>query len=108
MSQPPTYIQGADDPALQITWKSDAGSIIDFSSGYTFTLKVGIPGSAALLTKTTGIAGAAAAPNVTITWATSGELNTLTPGTYTCQLTATASSRQRIITFDLIVRPAIS
>lgn len=95
-----TYHKNAERPATELWWFDDDGSLIDFSSGYTFSLKIGNPGSTALLTKTSSITGAAGAgveptgtPNVTITW-TAGEL-ALTPGTYTFQLTATTSSLDR-------------
>jgi len=90
----------AEDPNLEIWWTDDAGDLIDFSSGYTWSLKIGPHGGAALITKTTGIVGAAGAgtaptgtPNVVVTWA-AGELN-ITPGRYRLELTPTLTSRQR-------------
>lgn len=98
-----SYHSNAERPACELWWFDDDGTLINFASGYTFTLKIGTPGSAALLTKTTNITGAAGSgveptgtPNVTITW-TAGELN-LTPGVYTFQLTATTSSLDRTCT----------
>lgn len=104
------YTQGAELPDLTFEWRDSTGALIDFSSGYTFVLKLGTPGQAAVLTKSTGITGAATNPNVTVVWATSGELNTLTPGVYTLQLIATRSSdsKQRILTDSLSLRQAIS
>ena len=52
------YIIGAELPDLPITWQDSAGDIIDFSTGWTFTLKLGTAGNPAVLTKTTGISGA--------------------------------------------------
>lgn len=103
------YTVGDDLPDLPIEWKED-GTLIDFTSGWTFELKVGSPGSAALFTKTTGFTGAATAPNLTIQFATTGELNTLAAGRYTAQLraTRTSDSRTRTRKFGFVVGQAIS
>lgn len=89
-----SYHSTAELPALELWLQDNDGSLVDFSSGWTFEVKIGQVGSAALLTKTTGITGAAGAgsepdgtPNVSIAWA-AGEL-ALTPGNYALQLTAT-------------------
>lgn len=116
MSQIAEYIQGADIPDLTLRLNDSTGAGIDFGSGYTFSLKIGQPGSAAAITKTADITGSTPSPtdeddpNVTIEWDTTGELNTLAVGTYTGQLTATrtADSKHRIFTFPLRVKPAIS
>jgi hypothetical protein len=110
MAEMPEYIQGADIPDLAITWLDNAGTVIDYSSGYTFSLKLGQPGQAAAMTKSTGITGAATAPNVTVAWATSNELNTLDPGTYTLDLIATRSSdsKQRIMRRELRIKPSMT
>jgi hypothetical protein len=100
------YFANAERPTLRLTWYDDDDNLIDFSSGYTWSLKVGNPGSAALLTKTSGITGAATAPNVTIAW-TAGELN-LTPGTYTYQLTATTSALDRTMTGQIQILDVVS
>lgn len=104
------YTAGADLPDLALTWRDSAGALIDFSSGWTFELKVGLPGAAAALTKTSGITGAATDPNITIAWATSGELNTLPAGSYVAQLRAqrTSDSKHRFMTFVIRVRPAVT
>lgn len=106
----PPYIEGADLPDLTLTWKDENDAVINFSTGWTFVLKVGQPGSAALFTKSTGIVGAATAPNVTIAWATTGELNTLSPGTYQAHLiaTRTADSKNRYLPFVLPVKDPIT
>lgn len=109
MPQPLEYIQGSDLPDSAITWLDNSGQPIDFSSGYTFEARIGNPGQAALVTKTTGILGASTTPNITITWANTGELNTLTPGSYDLDLraTRTADSKQRIRRLAINVLPAI-
>lgn len=106
----PSYIQGADLPDLTFEWRDRNGTLIDFSTGHTFVLKLGTPGAAATLTKSTGITGAATVPNVTVAWATSGELNTLTPGVYTLDLiaTRTSDSKQRVLRNALTVHAAQS
>lgn len=105
-----SYIQGAELPDLLIAWRDSANNLIDFSSGYTFVLKLGTPGSAAALTKSTGITGAATSPNVTIVWAVAAELNTLAPGHYPAHLVATrtSDSKQRVFPFGVTVNPAIA
>ena len=80
-----TRFIGDEDP-LQIWWMI-SGDLVDFSSGYTFTLRLSLqstPGTI-IFTKTTGLTGAAGSgsvqsgtPNLTVAWATSGELNDLT------------------------------
>jgi hypothetical protein len=104
------YIQGAELPDEGIEWRDRTNALIDFSSGFTFALKVGYAGSAALLTKTAGISGASTTPNITISWAVAGELNTLAVGQYEALLTATRSSdgKDRKMYFNLIISPAIS
>lgn len=95
------YHTTAELPALEMWLLDDDGTLIDFSTGWTFSLKIGEVGQVALLTKTTGITGAAGAgseptgtPNLTVAWA-AGEL-AITPGIWTWQLTATASSLDRV------------
>lgn len=87
-------------------WKDGSGALIDFSSGYTFSLTIldgdGTPWFSA---KTSGITGAAGSlttptPNVTIAWATSGELTAITkPGTYPLRLVATRTADEKTRTF---------
>jgi hypothetical protein len=106
----PSYIQGADLPDLTFDWRDRNAVLIDFSTGYTFVLKLGKPGQAATLTKSTGITGAATSPNVTAAWSTSGELNTIAPGVYTLDLiaTRTSDSKQRLLRDSLTVQAAQS
>lgn len=82
-----TYIAGAELPDLAITWRASNGDVIDFSSGWTFTVKVGKPWGEAEIVKTNGVTGAAAAPNVTVAWA-AGELDGLDPGDYDLEVLA--------------------
>jgi hypothetical protein len=108
-----TYRSTAERPAAKLWVFDDDGTLIDFSSGYTFVFKIGVVGSAALLSKSTGITGAAGAgveptgtPNVTVTWS-AGEL-ALTPGDYGWQLTATTSSLDRVFFGDFKITGTIT
>lgn len=107
------YRRTAERPSLQLWLLDDDGNLIDFSSGYTFELKIGLLGSAALLTKTAGITGAAGAgteptgtPNVTIAW-TTGELD-LTPGVYNWQLTCTTAGTDRVFTGPIKIHDVVT
>lgn len=71
------YKSGAEKPDAKFWLYDDDGTPLDLSDvGYTFTFKIGKLGQAAVLTKTTGITGAAqtgeeptGVPAVTIVWA---------------------------------------
>lgn len=91
------YYKGAELPDAEITWLDADGNVINFSTGYTFQVKIGITGSAAIITKTTGVTGSAVAPNITISWDVD-ELNTIATGTYNMDIKAnlTATSKDRI------------
>lgn len=101
-----TYYRSAERPALELTLYDDDGTLIDFSTGYTFSFKIGTSGATAALTKTSGITGAATAPNVTVTWS-AGELN-LTPGNYRWQLTCTTSALDRVFSGQLAILDTIT
>lgn len=110
-----SYHKNAERPVAGLWIFGDDGDLIDFSSGdWTFTLKIGNPGQAALLTKSTGITGAAGAgvaptgtPNIAITWA-AGDLN-LTPGVYLWQLVATtAPALDRVFTGPITIRDVVT
>jgi hypothetical protein len=88
------YYLGAEDPTYPVTWRNSAGAVIDFSGAWTFSLKLGHPGQDAVLSKTEGIVGAATAPNITVTWATT-DFDDVDPGTYVLQLTPTFAGRER-------------
>lgn len=91
-----TYYIGSELPDYPVTWRDSAGAVPNFASGWTFTLKLGFPGRAPVLTKTTGITGAATAPNITVSW-DAGEFDDLDPGTYVLELFArqTSSGKDR-------------
>ena len=107
------YKKTAERPAAKLWLQDDDGTLINFSSGYTFSFKIGYHGQAALLTKTSGIAGDAGSgteptgtPNVTITW-TAGELN-LSAGIYSWELTATTGGLDRVFSGTFVVEDVIT
>jgi len=95
------YHRKAERPEAQLWIHDDDGTLIDFATGYTFVFKIGLLGSPAVVTKSTGITGATGSgvepdgvPNITMAWAFD-ELD-ITPGNYDYQLTATNSGNDRI------------
>jgi hypothetical protein len=91
------YARGATRPDLNLWVYDDDGSLIDFTTGFSFVVRIGDLGYAAQKEKTTGIIGSAGTgnedtegsePNVRVQWA-AGDLD-ITPGEYTFQLNADA------------------
>jgi hypothetical protein len=104
----------AELPDLKFWLFDDSGALIDFSTGYTFALDLGRPGNAHTFTKSTGITGAAGSgtetsgtPNLTISF-TAAELDPLTRGPVTGQITATSGGRSRVFQFPVQVRDVVS
>lgn len=66
-------------PALALEWKDRAGDVIDFSSGWTATVKVvtAAAPTTVIHTKTSGITLAATSPNYLIDWSAS-DMSTIT------------------------------
>jgi hypothetical protein len=98
MSNTLRYHTTASLPSSELWLLDDDGTLIDFATGYTFSLKIGHKGSAAILTKTTGITGATGAgveptgtANIVVAW-DDAEFGSKTPGPYTWQLKCTATS----------------
>lgn len=92
---------GSELPDDAFEWTDAQGAVIDFSTGWTFSVEVGFPGQDPVLTKTVGITGAATSPNVTIAWA-AGELDDpLTAGQWPGWITATNSGKDRKRSFLL-------
>ena len=104
----PLYTKGAALPDYPITWLDANGDLVDLSSGYTFELRLGDPGTSNALTKTTGITGAATAPNCTIAF-DAGELDDLDTGVIHGDViaTRTADDKPRIIRIKLRLRDRI-
>jgi hypothetical protein len=76
-----TYRQDQELPAFAVDWRDRDNRVIDFTSGYTFEVKLAASDSAdPVIVKTDGVVGASTAPNLTVVWA-SGELD-VEPGKY--------------------------
>jgi hypothetical protein len=77
--------KGAELPDIAITWyQQDQVTLYNFSTGWTFAVRIGVPGQPALVTP--GATGAATAPNLTITFAPDA-LNTIPAGSYHLDVT---------------------
>lgn len=100
------YTVGANSPAYPITWLNTAGDAHDFSTGWAFTMRFGIPGFPATLDKDSGIDGNATAPNIVVTF-TAPDLSTLGAGVHPFQLTATKAGETLIMSASLEVQAAI-
>jgi hypothetical protein len=102
------YEIGEELDNLDITWLDADGNVRNLSSGWTFEFKLGTEGKAALLTKTTGITGAATAPNVVIAWAVD-EL-VVPAGSYRGQLRArrTSDNKDLMTKLDMVINPVIT
>lgn len=101
------YTRGAELPSITIEALDTNGQPIDFSTGWTFQVKVGEPGKTAVITATT-VVGAATSPNLVVNW-TPGVLDTLVTGvTYTVQVKCTATGGQdRIYSTQVRVTDAV-
>ena len=89
-------------PDASFLWYDNAGNLIDFSTGWTFTMKIGQPPNGSNIYKTSGFYGFASvngSANLVVRWA-NGELSSLKSGRYYFQITATqiSSGAQRILT----------
>lgn len=102
MATPPLYSIGDSLTDLAVYWKTDDGDWRDFSSGWSFEVKVGTEDGGVEFTKSSGIFGAvgsATTPSLTISWATSGELSDITdPGIYYCQIRCVRDADSKILT----------
>jgi hypothetical protein len=101
------YTAGAELPAITIEALDADGQPINFSSGWTFEVKVGEPGKTAVVTAST-VTGAATVPNLTVNW-TAGALDSLVVGTvYTVQIMATnIAGQSRIYTSQIRIVGAV-
>lgn len=94
---------------IELTWNDSDGVIRNFASGWTFEFKLGLIGSAANLTKTTGITPAATAPNVTIALA-ANDLDTIPAGDYIGQVRArrTSDNKDLITQFPVTIKAVVT
>jgi hypothetical protein len=95
-----TYIADQDLPGIGLDWRDRDNALIDFSTGWTFTVKLIDESGNVDLTKTVSITGAATSPNVQIAWA-AGELAALTTGRYRMLVYA-----RDTLSRDRVFRPA--
>lgn len=103
------YVKGSELPDLAVTWTDTNGDVINFASGWTFTVRIGVEGQEAEITKTSGITGSATAPNVTVAW-TAGELDDLAVRVWSCQITAhnEVSGKDRVRSLLLQILPEVT
>lgn len=97
---------GTELPDQPFEWKDLNGNVIDFSSGHTFSFRIG---AATPFVKSSGITGAATSPNVTVSFS-AGELDAITPGVYLGELHArrTSDSKDRVpLRFRVVVKAPI-
>lgn len=100
---------GSELPDREISWLDDTGQLIDFSTGWEFSLRIGTLAKAPLLTKIIGIVGDDTDPNVTISFE-EDELDSLPSGLHIAELVANniSSSQDRSMTFWVLVLPTFS
>lgn len=96
------YFIGDELETLQLWWTAN-GALVDLNVAHTYSSKLILASDAtatAIFTKTTGFTGATGSgtkasgvPNLTVAWATTGELNAPTvAGLYVFQIVATRTS----------------
>lgn len=100
------YVVGAELPDNTFTWRDKNENLIDFSTGYTFELRVATPSTTI---KSNGIVGAGTDPNLTISIA-DGEWDDMPVGMWDAQVWAhrTSDSRDRIMPLFVKVMAGIS
>jgi len=75
------YTKGDELEPIEVTWPEPNGTLYNFTSGWTFTARVGVPGVAAVFQKTTGFTGTATAPNLTFA-PVAGDFDNIPAGSY--------------------------
>ena len=100
------YVAGAELPDMSFNLEDPNGATLDLSTGWTLSATISGNGITPI-NKTTGIAGAASSPNVTIQWAVA-DLGSLAAGKYllTLQARRTSDSKDRKVKVRLIITPA--
>jgi len=93
-------------PDANFLWLDASGNPIDFSSGWTFQMKIGRPPNSAKILVTSGIIGSTSvngSSNLTVVWPPNA-LSSLTAGRWYFQITATqtSSGAQRILTGSIL------
>jgi len=105
------YYTDQELPSPGLNWydNSDPARLIDFSTGWTFTVKIAAASApnTVLVTKTTGITGSAGSsttPNVVIDWSTT-DWSTLTPAAAGSDYLMTVYARRNADSKDRVYRP---
>lgn len=93
MSRTYVYYATSELPAISLEWLDGDGNVLNLASA-TFRLIITPLDGGTATTKTSGMVGDDASPNVVIGWDT-GELATIGVGTYTMRLEATVGGEAR-------------
>lgn len=93
-------------PSIGLQWLDRDGAIIDFSTGWTLTVKLALASApnTIVATKSAGITGAATSPNVTIDWSTS-DFTGLTPAATGTSYVAHVYARRNSDSKDRVFKP---
>lgn len=94
---------------IELTWTDAEGGLRPFLTGWTFEFKIGLVGSAANVTKSTGITGANTAPNIIIALA-ANDLDAIPAGEYIGQVKAhrTADNKDLITQFPVTINAVVT
>lgn len=89
-------------PNANFLWLDSSGNPLDFSTGWSFSMKIGQPPNAYKIAKSSGFFGLTSnngSSNLVVTWG-NNELSSLSSGRWYFQITATQTSNgaQRILT----------
>lgn len=104
------YTIGDSLADLSVYWQASDGTYRDFSTGWTFQIKVGdANGVKFTRTGALGQAGSLTVPSIVIAWATADELTLITaPGDYYCQVRCTRTADSKVLTKRGTLRMAAS
>jgi hypothetical protein len=92
--------KGSELPDVSITRYQPDGQLYQFATGWTFTVRIGVPGQAALVTPTA--TGANTAPNILVTFAPNA-LDSITQGTYHLEVTPRFTGTSKDLDSDVIL-----
>jgi hypothetical protein len=94
------YWKGSELPAIAITRYDPNGSLYNFSSGWTFTARVGTPGLPAVATGT--VTGAATSPNMLVDFAIA-QFDSVAQGTYHLEVTPRFTGTSKDLTPNVLL-----
>ena len=96
------YYKDQELPALAFNWYDSNGAIIDFSTGWTFIFKLcaSATPNVVAFSKTTGVTGAAIAPNVVVDVAVGDFTSLPADTTYNIVLYAKRTSDSKLRVFN--------